>query len=415
MADIFISYSKADHALALKLSAFLEAEGWSVWWDKSLGAADLYRDEIMKQLVAARAVITIWTPNSIRSDWVRAEAGTAKKEGKLIPVKTADVAYADIPLPFGEMHTENLEASQLIRAAVVAQLAKPAVEPSAWALLSKDLKWELLTWWGIIGGAITLFAAISAMLKLADWARVLVQHWKQWTHGFWVWAFGWLGIHLSPEWTPVLTFLSFGLFLTIGQAFQFARITRNQPFAAKYDSKSFQLKSRRTLFCMSLIIVSLIPIGVRIVVPFMEPFLPDEVFDQVTDWLLDLSLMQSEILGSYRGALTVIEVMIIPPVIVVLFAKHRLHAALSLVLMYIFFDLIMEVGSSGIESKDTGVAAGGTAFYLAWILPLVLLSVAPAKTVSRRLIFLALGLLLLIALNELSKLGLDVTAPKLQG
>jgi hypothetical protein len=33
--------------------------------DKSLGAADLYRDEIMKQLVAARAVIAIWSPNSI--------------------------------------------------------------------------------------------------------------------------------------------------------------------------------------------------------------------------------------------------------------------------------------------------------------------------------------------------------------
>jgi len=45
----------------------------------------------------------------------------------------------------------------------------------------------------------------------------------------------------------------------------------------------------------------------------------------------------------------------------------------------------------------------------------ILLSVAPAKAVSRRLIFLALGLILLIALNELSKLGLDVTAPKLQG
>src|SRR6476469_7759392 len=115
MADIFISYSKADHALALKLSAFLEAEGWSVWWDKSLGAADLYRDEIMKQLVAARAVITIWTENSIKSDWVRAEAGAAKKEGKLIPVKTADVAYADIPLPFGEMHTENVGSTELGR------------------------------------------------------------------------------------------------------------------------------------------------------------------------------------------------------------------------------------------------------------------------------------------------------------
>ena len=190
MSDIFISYSKADHALALKLSAFLEAEGWTVWWDKSLAAADLYRDEIMKQLTTARAVITIWTPNSVKSDWVRAEAGAAKKDGKLIPVKTADVAYADIPLPFGEMHTENVEASQLIRAAVVAQLAKPAIEPSAVALLTKGFKYELLTWWGIIGGAVTLFSAYSAVLTLSPLAGKLVENWKEWTHAFWVWVFG---------------------------------------------------------------------------------------------------------------------------------------------------------------------------------------------------------------------------------
>jgi hypothetical protein len=46
MSDIFISYAKADHALAPKLSAFLDV-------------AHLYRDEIMKQLAAARAVITM--------------------------------------------------------------------------------------------------------------------------------------------------------------------------------------------------------------------------------------------------------------------------------------------------------------------------------------------------------------------
>src|SRR5262245_15726385 len=177
MADVFISYAKTDRPLALTLSAFLEAAGWTVWWDKSLGAADLYRDEIMKQLVAARAVITIWSPNSIESDWVRAEAGAAKKEGKLIPVKTPDVAYGDIPLPFGEMHTENVGSPELIRAAVVAQLAKPQVEPSPWALLTKGFRYELLTWVGIVGGAITLFTTLSGVLKLADWARVLVQHW----------------------------------------------------------------------------------------------------------------------------------------------------------------------------------------------------------------------------------------------
>src|ERR1700730_2728776 len=125
MADIFISYSKSDRELALKLSAFLESEGWSVWWDKSLGAGDAYRDEIMKQLAFARAVITIWTENSVKSDWVRAEAGRAKAEGKLIPVKVSRLTYHDIPLPFGEMHTEDVNALSLVKAAIIAQLSKP--------------------------------------------------------------------------------------------------------------------------------------------------------------------------------------------------------------------------------------------------------------------------------------------------
>jgi hypothetical protein len=269
MADIFVSYAKTDRSLASKLVAMLEAEGWSVWWDTSLGAADLYRDEIMKQLVSARAVIAIWTPNSIRSDWVRAEAGTAKKEGKLIPVKTPDVAYADIPLPFGEMHTENLEASELIRAAVVAQLAKPAVEPTPWASLTKGFKWELLSWWGIIGGAITLFVAISTTLKLADWTRVLVQHWKEWTHAFWVWAFDWLGIHLPPYWAPVLTFLSFGSFLIIGLAIKFNQASNRELVAAKYQEKSFKLISWRTISCLVLVLVVILgfPIAVSVVDP----------------------------------------------------------------------------------------------------------------------------------------------------
>src|SRR5262249_30047510 len=81
-------------------------------------------------------------------------------------------------------------STDLIRAAVVSQLAKPEVEPTAVALLMKGFKWEVLTWWGIIGGAVTLFVAISAVLRLADWARLLVQSWKEWTDAFWVWVVG---------------------------------------------------------------------------------------------------------------------------------------------------------------------------------------------------------------------------------
>jgi hypothetical protein len=65
--------------------------------------------------------------------------------------------------------------------------------------------------------------------------------------------------------------------------------------------------------------------------------------------------------------------------------------------------------------EPVGASAGIVNWFTAIVLPVILLSVAPAKAVSRRLIFLALGLLLLIALNELSKFGFDVTAPKSQG
>jgi hypothetical protein len=57
----------------------------------------------------------------------------------------------------------------------------------------------------------------------------------------------------------------------------------------------------------------------------------------------------------------------------------------------------------------------GVAAVSSLVLQLIPLLVAPARAISRRLIFLALGLLLLIALNELSKLGLDVAAPKASG
>src|SRR5262245_25100581 len=157
MADIFISYSKPDRDKVVMLAAYLKSEGWTVWWDSSLAAGDAYRDEIMKQLAAARAVIVLWTQTSTKSDFVRAEAGRAKADGRLIPVKAHDVNYNDIPLPFGEMHTEDIGKRELIRAAVVSQLAKPAVQPSTLRVATRTLRYQALTWVGILGGAITLF------------------------------------------------------------------------------------------------------------------------------------------------------------------------------------------------------------------------------------------------------------------
>jgi len=354
MADIFISYSKADHALASKLSAFLEAEGWSVWWDKSLAAADLYRDEIMKQLAAARAVITIWSENSIKSEWVRAEAGRAKADGKLIPVKTPDVAYADIPLPFGEMHTENFASTDLIRAAVVSQLAKPEVEPTAVALLMKGFKWEVLTWWGIIGGAVTLFVAISAVLRLADWARLLVQSWKEWTDAFWVWVVGWSGIHLPPAWTAALSFLLFWSLVTIGQAVKFKSTTKLQTSEDRYQGRSFDFPSWRSLACVAfMLLLPVLWLVIMYVTPLRELFLEEKV----------------ENVGLTVGFVGFAIALVVP---VIVFARLRWHAAVAAGLMVIFFRII-------IARSPQMLSVVITCFVLLPVLLVVLLSVAPAK------------------------------------
>jgi len=256
MADVFISYAKSDRPLALKLAAMLEAEGWKVWWDTSLTIGDDFRNEIMTELGRARAVIVIWTDASIKSDWVRSEAGRAQADRKLIPVKLPHLVYEDLPPPFDVLHTEDLGQEDKIKAAVVAQLAKPAVEPSAVALLTKGFKYEVLTWFGIVGGALTLFGHMSSALALADWALLLVDHWQEWTHAFWLWAFGWLGIHVPEEWPPVLSFLLFGSLLTIGQVVKFRSAITNQPIVDEYHGKSFRLMSWRTLFFVVCTVIS---------------------------------------------------------------------------------------------------------------------------------------------------------------
>ncbi len=93
MADIFISYSKTDRIETAKLSAFLESHGYAVWWDNDLQSGDEFRDVIIGELAKARAVIVIWSPTSINSDWVRSEAGRAHADRKLIPVRSSEIDY----------------------------------------------------------------------------------------------------------------------------------------------------------------------------------------------------------------------------------------------------------------------------------------------------------------------------------
>jgi hypothetical protein len=380
MADIFISYAKADHDLAAKLAAVLGAEGWTVWWDKSLTSGDPYRDEIMKQLAAARAVITIWTATSIKSDWVRAEAGRAKADGKLIPVKTRALTYADIPLPFGEMHTENVDAPELIKAAIVAQLAKPTVEPSRVWLMTRMFRLHLLTWGGIVGGAVTLFANLRGFFTMADWVRWLLAGWLDWMHAFWALVLGWIGLSAPRDVAPILSFAAFVTMLVIA-----TRLRDRAELAAFGKDYTLARGLLRLAIWAAIYIVVFICCG----------FLT--VFAGTASWVFYFLVF---IVG-------------LPALALLSRPRQRLQGLASTAFYLIFSAIIGWVPFVRAADQHSFAATG----LLLLVIPpgaMAIASFVPLRAINKRLLFLFIGLLLLLALNQVSNLHLDqyVVSPK---
>jgi hypothetical protein len=87
MADIFVSYARLDREIAQRLATALEGHGWSVWWDRRLHSGQAFDRIIEEAISAARAVVVLWSKNSVGSDWVRAEAAYGLETNKLVPAQ----------------------------------------------------------------------------------------------------------------------------------------------------------------------------------------------------------------------------------------------------------------------------------------------------------------------------------------
>ena len=106
MADLFVSYARADRPRVAPLVAALEAEGWSVWWDPQIAPGQEFDRLIGEELGKARAAIVVWTPTSVASRWVRGEAREAADRGVLAPVR---FERANLPLDLRAIHTTDLD------------------------------------------------------------------------------------------------------------------------------------------------------------------------------------------------------------------------------------------------------------------------------------------------------------------
>jgi TolB-like protein len=86
MPDVFLSYSREDQATAQRFAQGFETAGLSVWWDATLRSGEAYDEVTEDALRTAKAVVVLWSPRSVVSRWVRAEATIADRNKTLTPV-----------------------------------------------------------------------------------------------------------------------------------------------------------------------------------------------------------------------------------------------------------------------------------------------------------------------------------------
>lgn len=101
-ASVFISYSSHDYELVRTLVvAQLQQHGLQVWFSRdSIHAADEWEKRIRQALISTEWFLVALSPESVRSEWVRAEVDWAieNRRGRLIPVLVGDCNPEDCHL-----------------------------------------------------------------------------------------------------------------------------------------------------------------------------------------------------------------------------------------------------------------------------------------------------------------------------
>jgi TIR domain len=181
MADIFISYSHEDRDKARHLASLLKGSGYTVWWDETLEAGGDFSEVILAELQKAQAVIVLWTKSSTHSAFVYAEALAASHAGKVVPIRANDINYEQIRPPFNALHTVLLDDQEAIITSVERQLTKPR---SAFTWIYQ-FRFQLLTWLGVFGTAMTILHSLDALVVLSSWAKNIVRNWANLNVAFW--------------------------------------------------------------------------------------------------------------------------------------------------------------------------------------------------------------------------------------
>ena len=147
VSDIFISYASEDRPSAEKIARALEAQGWTVWWDRVIPAGRRFPEVIQEEIERARCMVVLWSGISVKKDWVIEEASEGRDRRILVPVLIEQVQpprgfrlvqAADLAGWAGDGPASAFQKLCLDISAVIGPTAKPApgnerpVRPARW-------------------------------------------------------------------------------------------------------------------------------------------------------------------------------------------------------------------------------------------------------------------------------------------
>jgi hypothetical protein len=107
MAEIYVSYKRADRSRIAPIIGALQAQGFTLWFDADLSGSSSFNAQIEREIMAAQCVLVLLSVASSKSEWVRAEARLGLRESKLIPVLLEDV---QIPEDFNHIVCADLRS-----------------------------------------------------------------------------------------------------------------------------------------------------------------------------------------------------------------------------------------------------------------------------------------------------------------
>jgi len=175
LADVFISYAQEDRPWVARLASAIERAGLTVWWDVRSTPGQAFDLQIEDELKRAKAVVVVWSRESVASRWVRAEASDAFDRSILVPVLKDAVTP---PLVFRQLHCANLKdwagESDEVFGALMSEITRMVATPAAAASGAIKLAWQPVErqspgGWRLALVAAGLAAATAATVWLAPW------------------------------------------------------------------------------------------------------------------------------------------------------------------------------------------------------------------------------------------------------